>query len=126
MKSGFVIATGPNSNVTGGNAVKKFLQAMLTAPDGEMEMGIAWDAEHKWSVYQRIGNTGLRMSARDARKLADVWEQTCRNPAMAAHLEALKPIPDALRALALECGRNNTAGKKPDGHKISMPAAGHA
>lgn len=107
-------------------SISKFLQAMLTDPDGEMEMGISWDPDHKWSVYQRIGDTGLRMSSREARRLADVWEQACRNPAMVAQLEALKPVPDALRDLARECGRNNTAGKVPEHHHISMPAVGHA
>ena len=44
------------------------------------EIGVSWTPEGRWQVYQKLGDKALMMSARDARKLADLYESNLSDP----------------------------------------------
>lgn len=105
----------------------EFMQHIAATPDGALfEIGEMFEPVNGWRVYMRIGGKALAMSARDARGLADLFENMARRPEWAKQTTWVKNNVDTLRACALVVVRKNRDKEVPAGYAEAMPTAGSA
>jgi hypothetical protein len=111
----------------GGQPMVRWLDAVERAPDGtDFEVGLDWDPERRWCVYQRIGAEKLVMSSDQARKIARIYNKMCKKLDGRDIGEGMKDTLGALEGLAREAYRKNQAGEIPEGALGLMPAEGSA
>jgi hypothetical protein len=111
----------------GGQAMLRWLDAVDRAPDGtDFEVGLVWDPERRWCVYQRIDQEMLVLSSDQARKIARVYNEMCTRLAWHGIGEGMKDTLGTLEGLAREAYYKNQAGEVPEGGVALMPARGSA
>lgn len=115
------------SGADGKAAQLDFMLAILTAPEGaRFEVGLAWDPEHKWRVYQRIGEKFLMMESDEARRLHRIYEKEASKPEWRGIEEGLRDTFNELKKLASEAYHKNQAGDVPPGGVEFMAPGGRA
>jgi hypothetical protein len=89
-------------------AMRRFMSALAVAPVGaRFEVGTMFDPKQGWRVYQRIGDTGLAMSADDARALVRTFENQAAMPERRAAGNELRGMFEELKSCADDCDRKN-------------------
>lgn len=111
----------------GKEAFLEFMQCISSAPEGtRFEMGEMYDLAEGWRCYLRIGEKGLAISARQARKFADHFENMSRRPEWASQKTWALEQAETLRACATVVVRNNRDRRVPEGYAEQMPTEGSA
>jgi hypothetical protein len=90
------------------------------------EVGLVYDPESGWRVYQRIGDKGLALSPQHARGIAEAYDQISRRPEWRNVAHGLDDTLGALRLLADEAEQKNRNKVIPDGYAAMAPAQGRA
>lgn len=107
--------------------LRKFLTAIQRAPAGSLyEVGLTWDKDNGWRVYQRIADTRLAMDAKMARQFAAIFDKLGAQPEWQHVRHGLEETLGALRPLADEADQNNRNKIVPEGAAEFMPAQGFA
>lgn len=108
-------------------ALLRWLRELATLPAGvNFEVGLTWDAEHKWRVYQRAGDAALFLSSEQARSLHRIYEKLRKKPEWRAAGDSMLHTLGALGGLASEAYHKNMDGIIPEGGVGFMPAQGRA
>lgn len=95
-------------------------------PGMRFEVGAMWSEPQGWRVYQRIGDKGLSMSARDARGMVATFERVGTDPQWREAYEGMKELFAEMTVIADECDAKNAAGVIPEGYVAVAPAQGSA
>lgn len=84
------------------------MSALAVAPVGaRFEVGTVHDPRHGWRVYQRVGDTGLAMSADDARGLVRTFEKQAAMPEWREVGNELRGMFEELKTCADDVDRKN-------------------
>lgn len=105
--------------------LRRFLDQAKNAPEGcQFEVGLAFDIENGWRVYERIHDAALMMSPKQARGIADTYDKIGRRSEWKREAASLSWVPIELRKLAEECEQKNARKDVPEGYVEAMPTSG--
>lgn len=105
----------------------KFMKHILAAPEGaDFEVGLTWDKDNGWRVYQRVGDKGMAMDPMTALGLATTFDKLAVQPEWRAIATDMAGTLGALRTLANEAVQKNRDKIIPAEATAHMPAAGSA
>jgi hypothetical protein len=108
-------------------ALRKFMDAILSAPEGcDFEIGLVFDRDQGWRVYQRVHTKALLMAPAMARSLADTYDKLAARPEWAAIGREMKNTFEELRNLANEADQKNRDKVLPPDYAAFAPAQGSA
>lgn len=107
--------------------LRKFLDHVSRAQPGDaLEVGLTYDAENGWRVYQRIGDKALAMDPKHARGLHAAYERLASKPEWVSAARGLMNTLGELRLLADEADQKNRDKVVPPGYADAMPTWGTA
>lgn len=92
----------------------QWLAHIAAAPDGtNLEVGLMYDSENGWRVYQRLGDKALALDPEGARKMAAAYDKIGSQPEWRDIKTGLESTLGDLRSLAAEADQKNAAGEIP-------------
>lgn len=106
---------------------RKFMNHMMRAPTGaDFQVGLMYDAENGWRVYQAIDGKALAMAPKQARGLHDTYAKMAQRPEWKAISASMAGTWSAFKTLADEADEKNRNKVVPEGYAEAMPTAGQA
>lgn len=127
MQPGWAIAW-MNGGANGKAAALQFLAALASGSDEtKFEIGLMWDMEHKWRVYERYGEAFYAMPPDEARRLHRIYQKEAQKPEwrgkdIGVVMEMFRELPK----LATEAFQKNQRGDVPPDGVQFMPSQGRA
>lgn len=116
------MTVGPVSG--GKEALARWMQSLATAPEGtQFEVGLSWDPERRWTVYQRIGEAMLTLAPATARRLHRTYLEMSKRQEWAGIEKEMKNTLGSLDGLAKEALQKNRDGIVPEGAAAYMQPA---
>ncbi len=106
---------------------RKFMKHIMDAPAGSnFEIGLTYDIENGWRVYQRIGDKALAMVPAQARGLHATYAKMAQRPEWKKIAASMADTWESFKTLADEADEKNRNKIVPDGYAEAMPTMGQA